>query len=86
MLNVEKAKEIQDIKIIRFESSIYYANINRFEQIIKKLSGVDPSAILEEINKIKKKFDKLEKKLNRLDAPSTSDGHQNLAFEMVIKI
>jgi hypothetical protein len=34
--------EFQDIKIIRYEESIYYANADNFKYKIKKLSGFDP--------------------------------------------
>ena len=52
------------------------------------MSGVDPTVTLEEMNKIKRKFDKLEKKIKKLNASAegTSNGQQNLAFEMVIII
>lgn len=55
--------EIDGIKIIRYESSIFYANSENFTYKIKKLSGVSPDEILEKINKRKKEF---KKKIHRI--------------------
>ena len=59
-INLKKAKEIEGIKILRYEESVYFANAENFIYKIIKLSGVNPS----EINsKIKKKRSQNEKKL-----------------------
>jgi hypothetical protein len=50
-----KAKEIENIKIIRYEESLYYANVDNFKYQVFKLSGVNP----EEINISIKKEEKL---------------------------
>ena len=38
-----KAKEFAQIKIIRYEESIYYANVDNFKYRIIKLVGIDPA-------------------------------------------
>lgn len=45
-----QAKEIEGIKIIRYESSIFYANVDNFVYKIGKLSGVNQNEVLERIN------------------------------------
>jgi MFS superfamily sulfate permease-like transporter len=37
-----KAKEFPGIKIIRYEESVYYANVDNFTSRIIKLVGIDP--------------------------------------------
>jgi hypothetical protein len=55
-----KAKEIEGIKILRYEESIYFANCENFIYKIIKFSGVNPNEI---ISKIKKKKNSYEKKM-----------------------
>jgi hypothetical protein len=50
-----KAKEIENIKIIRYEESLYYANVDNFKYQVFKLSGVNP----EETNILIKKEENL---------------------------
>lgn len=58
-----KAKEIEFIKILRYEESVYFANVENFIYKIIKCSGVNPNEIISKINKKKSYF---EKKLNSL--------------------
>ena len=46
---IKKAKEIDGVKIIRYEESIYYANADNFKYKIIKLSQLDPVEILNRI-------------------------------------
>ena len=48
-----KAKEFEGIKIIRYEASIYYANVEYFVEKINKLSEMNPTGVLEKLKKIK---------------------------------
>jgi hypothetical protein len=50
------------MKIIRYEESLYFANVENFKYQIFKLSGLDPNKVLEEI----KKKDKQEKNVTFL--------------------
>ncbi len=52
-----KAKEYEQIKIIRYESSLYYANVENFSYKIVKLSGVNPSEVIQQISKIKSTYE-----------------------------
>jgi hypothetical protein len=53
----KKAREFQGIKIIRYESSIFYANVENFTYKVIKLSGVDTNEILKKINKLKTSYE-----------------------------
>ena len=53
-----KAKEFKGIKIIRYESSVFYANVEGFSYKITKLAGVDTASIIQQINKLKIEYDK----------------------------
>ena len=48
-----KAKEFAEIKIIRYEESVYYANVDNFKYRIIKLVGIDPATEIIRINKEK---------------------------------
>jgi hypothetical protein len=58
----EDAREIEGIKIIRYEQSIYYANVDNFLYKVVKNASVDPSLVAAQIKKIKSSHDKLMKK------------------------
>ena len=58
----EDAREIVGIRIVRFEQSIFYANVDNFVYKIVKKCGVDPAEVLEKIRKIKSANANLEKK------------------------
>jgi hypothetical protein len=58
----EDAREIEGIKIIRFEQSIYYANVENFMYKVIKNSGVDPSNVLYKITRLQANHAKLVKK------------------------
>ena len=60
-----KAKEFKKIKIIRYEESVYYANVDNFKYKIFKLANVDPVEIMHSINK---EYHKECKKLDKLHA------------------
>jgi hypothetical protein len=51
--------EFQDIKIIRYEESIYYANADNFKYKIKKLSGFDPIELYKKEQKRQSRNNKL---------------------------
>ena len=55
-----KAREFVDIKIIRYEESVYYANVDNFKYKIMKLVGINPAEVM---NKVKKEKSIIEKSL-----------------------
>jgi hypothetical protein len=57
----EQAQEFENIKIIRYEESLYYANVDNFKYQIIKLSGVNP----EDVSRLIKKEEEKEKKIVR---------------------
>ncbi len=58
----QNAREYKHVKIIRYEESVYYANVDNFKYQILKLSGVKPNEILTLIeNECKNKFKRLDK-------------------------
>ena len=44
-----EAREYKHVKIIRYEESVYYANVDNFKYKVIKLAGVKPSEVLAEI-------------------------------------
>lgn len=56
---LKKAEELDGIKIIRYERSVYFANVDNFKYKIMKLSSCHTKDYLDKINaqikKIKKK-------------------------------
>lgn len=61
---LNQAREIEGVKIIRYESSVYYANVENFIYKITKLSGVNPHETIAKIAKKKKEY---ETKIKKLD-------------------
>ena len=59
----EEAKEFESIKIIRYESSIYYANVENFLYKIVKLSQANPNELIGRVHKKQKEY---EAKINKL--------------------
>ena len=47
----KEAKEFKEIRIIRYEESVYYVNVENFKYKIIKLSQINPTDILAKINK-----------------------------------
>ena len=60
-----KAKEINSVKIIRFESNLYYGNAENFIYKIVKFSAVDPYRIASEIENKKETHAKMIKKIHQ---------------------
>ena len=54
-----KAKEFSNIKIIRYEENIYYANVENFKYRIIKLVGINPITIINQQIKLEKKMNKV---------------------------
>jgi hypothetical protein len=88
-----KAEELDGIKIIRYEESIYYANAENFRYKVIKLSEVDPldvlNSIQREYKRLLKDFKKL-KKNNKRNTPTevgiSKFGFKNSIFEFEILI
>lgn len=59
------AKEINGLKIIRYEANIYYANVENFVYQIVKLSTINPAEQIALIQKYQTKSDKLIEKLEK---------------------
>jgi hypothetical protein len=49
------------MKIIRYEASVYYANVDNFIYKIIKLSGLEPNELIAKINKKKAEYERLKK-------------------------
>ena len=62
----EDACEIENVKIIRYESSLYYANVENFVYKVIKLSGVNPNDIESKIKKKQAEYFKKAKKLKEI--------------------
>jgi hypothetical protein len=58
----EDAREIEGIRIIRFEQSIFYANVDHFLYKVIKNLGFDPYNVLNRIKKLQANHEKLQKK------------------------
>lgn len=78
----KEAREYKHIKIIRYEESVFYANVDNFKYKVFKLAELKPSEILSEISKEYerecKKIDKLEKKQKFLVKRNESTSHLDL--------
>jgi MFS superfamily sulfate permease-like transporter len=62
----QNALEYKNVKIIRYEESVYYANVDNFKYKILKLSGVKPSEVLAEIESdCKAKYRQLAKTVSK---------------------
>jgi MFS superfamily sulfate permease-like transporter len=79
-----EAKEINGIKMIRYEANIYYANVENFIYQIIKLSSVKPREIICLIEKKKNSSEKLIKKIklkkikkNKLEMRQQQQQQQN---------
>ncbi|CAF1045955.1 unnamed protein product [Brachionus calyciflorus] len=55
----EEAKEFEGIKILRYEASIYYANVDNFIYKINKLCGINKNDIFHKINKKKSEYGRM---------------------------
>ena len=70
------------MKIIRYEESIYYANVDNFKYKIIKLSQIDPIVTLNDIhNKSKKRLNENKKKLKVVSATQASGNDSNENIE-----
>ena len=72
-----EAQEFRNIKIIRYEESIYYINVDNFKYQVMKLSGINPEERAQKIvrlcNKQYKQLDKLaqeQKKFTKKNLPT----------------
>lgn len=83
----DKAVEIENIKIIRYESPIYYANAENFTYRIFKTTGVNPRQVLKLINKEKEIIRKHLKKIkNENDSGQTSNKCTRNVADIVMNI
>ncbi len=62
----EAAREFEHVKIVRYEESIYYANVDNFKYKIVKLSGVDPVELLKIQEKHKRAAKKHSKRVRKI--------------------
>ena len=64
-----EAQEFRNIKIIRYEESIYYINVDNFKYQVMKLSGINPEErskkIYRECTKKHKELDKVASRQNK---------------------
>ena len=71
--NCETAKEFEGLKIIRYEASVYYANVDNFVYKIFKLSGTDPADLIAKINKKRTDNARLTKKFKETQVNEIKD-------------
>lgn len=65
----KEAKEYRHIKIVRYEESVFYANVDNFKYKVIKLSGIDPQKITKKIDKeCEEQYSKVTKLLSRQKA------------------
>jgi hypothetical protein len=57
-----KAFELNGIKIIRYEESVYYANVDNFKYQVLKIVGIKPEEYLAQIKSLKDKKNKTTRK------------------------
>lgn len=69
-----EAKEYRHIKIIRYEESVFYANVDNFKYKVLKHSGIDPRKILQ---KIKKQCDQEYRRLEKCASKQKSLAKKN---------
>lgn len=64
----EEAVEITQIRILRFEESVFYANVDTFKRMVIKYSAIDLQGVLIRQRKRRAKLDKLKnnKKLTQV--------------------
>ena len=75
-----KAKEYENIKIIRYEESIYYANVDNFKYKVLKLVNLNPQQILADINvDLAKEF----KALNEAYTKQVNNEHLLVIFSIL---
>ena len=65
-----KAYELDGVKIVRYEESIYYANVDNFKYRIVKAVEIDPKEISSQLAKLEKKAkgNKVRRVLDNLSA------------------
>ena len=80
-MSIKKAREIDGIKIIRYESSIFYANVENFTYNIIKLARVNPIEINEKIAKRRAEY---MKKINRLNGTQCSKKVTDFLFLLCV--
>jgi hypothetical protein len=62
-----KAHEFESMKIIRYEESVYYANVDNFKYKIVKMCGINPDLILAKLKKEQERDKKALEKLRKLE-------------------
>ena len=78
-----KAKEIDGVKIIRFEESLCYVNVENFKYKILKLSTVNPTDILANILKqSKKELNTYKNELKRAQKQKTDIENSSESFRL----
>ena len=89
----KEAREYKHIKIIRYEESVYYTNVDNFKYKVIKLSGINPELVLRKIDKeCHKLYKKLEndasyqKKLFKKDKPFDLPNSADYVLEKVNQI
>jgi MFS superfamily sulfate permease-like transporter len=76
------AVEFTEIKIIRYEESIWYGNVDNFKYQIYKTTGIDPLEITKKLNKAKMKLNKsMSKEAKKAITISTISRQDKVSFE-----
>jgi hypothetical protein len=62
------------MKIIRYEESVYYANVENFKYKIMKMCGINPDLIIAKLKKEQERDKKNVERLRRLEKNSKNVG------------
>lgn len=77
-----EAKEYKHIKIVRYEESVFYANVDNFKYKVQKLVGIKPREVMAQIDKEcayeYKKLEKLASKQKKLAKKNEDASHLDL--------
>ena len=69
--------EIEGIKIIRFEASLYYANVENFNYKVTKLASVKLDEILPAIKKAEQQYEENKRKIKAKYAKMEKQAKKN---------
>ncbi len=82
-----EAQEFKHIKVIRYEESVYYTNVDNFKYQVMKFVGLNPEDILhcidEECNKQYKKLEEVASKLKKLRKKNKPSENLNIEHYFV---
>ncbi len=80
-----EAQEFKHIKVIRYEESVYYTNVDNFKYQVMKFVGLNPEDILHCIDEeCNKQYKKLEEVASKLKSFGKKTNHQRILILSII--